>query len=134
MGIIGGGFGLILRDSGFLNWNRRGLLGICIALCGIFGLGCDFSVVAFGSPLWFWSFRWIKGEGHDDKCYGEWHGINVSQKLLTRYNYRNTVIDMANVLPQDKQIAVISALAEGSSIRSIERITSIHRDTIMRQG
>lgn len=41
---------------------------------------------------------------------------------------------MANVLPKDKQIAVIGALAEGSSIRSIERITGIHRDTIMRLG
>ena len=30
---------------------------------------------------------------------------------------------MANVLPKDKQIAVIAALAEGSSTRSIERIT-----------
>jgi hypothetical protein len=35
-------------------------------------------------------------------------------------------------LSKDKQIAVISALAEGSSIRSIERMTGIHRDTIMR--
>lgn len=41
---------------------------------------------------------------------------------------------MANVLPKDKQIAVIGALAEGSSIRSIERITGVHRDTIMRLG
>jgi IS1 family transposase len=41
---------------------------------------------------------------------------------------------MANVLNTDKQIAVISALAEGSSIRSIERMTGIHRDTIMRLG
>ena len=41
---------------------------------------------------------------------------------------------MANILDRDKQIAVISALAEGSSIRSIERITGIHRDTIMRLG
>jgi IS1 family transposase len=41
---------------------------------------------------------------------------------------------MANVLDTDKQIAVIGALAEGSSIRSIERITGIHRDTIMRLG
>src|SRR5579859_1121839 len=41
---------------------------------------------------------------------------------------------MANVLNTDKQIAVISALAEGSSIRSIERITGIHGDTIMRLG
>jgi hypothetical protein len=41
---------------------------------------------------------------------------------------------MANVLGKDKQIAVIGALAEGSSIRSIERITGVHRDTIMRLG
>ena len=41
---------------------------------------------------------------------------------------------MANVLNTDKQIAVIGALAEGSSIRSIERMTGVHRDTIMRLG
>jgi IS1 family transposase len=41
---------------------------------------------------------------------------------------------MANILGQEKQTAVISALAEGSSIRSIERITGVHRDTIMRLG
>lgn len=39
-----------------------------------------------------------------------------------------------NVLPMEKQILVVNALAEGSSIRSIERITGIHRDTIMRLG
>jgi IS1 family transposase len=41
---------------------------------------------------------------------------------------------MANMLSTDKKIAVIGALAEGSSIRSIERITGVHRDTIMRLG
>ncbi len=41
---------------------------------------------------------------------------------------------MANVLSTDKQIAVIGALAEGSSIRAIERMSGIHRDTIMRLG
>lgn len=41
---------------------------------------------------------------------------------------------MANVLNTDKKIAVIGALAEGSSIRSIERMTGVHRDTIMRLG
>src|SRR5580693_9932315 len=41
---------------------------------------------------------------------------------------------MANVLNTNKQIAVISSLCEGSSIRSIERITGVHRDTIMRLG
>jgi IS1 family transposase len=41
---------------------------------------------------------------------------------------------MANVLSADKQIAIIGSLCEGSSIRSIERITGVHRDTIMRLG
>lgn len=60
--------------------------------------------------------------------------INVSQKYLTELYFCNTFIHMANTLSTDKQIAVISALAEGSSIRSIERMTGIHRDTIMRLG
>ena len=41
---------------------------------------------------------------------------------------------MANVLATDKKIAIIASLAEGSSIRSIERMTGVHRDTIMRLG
>jgi IS1 family transposase len=41
---------------------------------------------------------------------------------------------MANMLPTDKKIQVIAALAEGSSIRSIERMTGIHRDAVMRLG
>jgi len=41
---------------------------------------------------------------------------------------------MANVLKTEKQVMVIGALAEGNSIRSIERMTGVHRDTIMRLG
>lgn len=41
---------------------------------------------------------------------------------------------MANILPSEKQATIISALAEGNSIRSIERMTGVHRDTIMRLG
>jgi IS1 family transposase len=41
---------------------------------------------------------------------------------------------MANNLNKDKQITVIAALTEGSSIRAIERMTGVHRDTIMRLG
>ena len=37
---------------------------------------------------------------------------------------------MANVLNTNKQIAIIAALSEGSSIRSIERMTGGRRDTI----
>ena len=39
-----------------------------------------------------------------------------------------------NVLSRDQQITVISALTEGCSIRATERLTGIHRDTIMRLG
>jgi transposase-like protein len=39
---------------------------------------------------------------------------------------------MANVLPRAKQLAVLAALVEGSSIRSTERMTGVHRDTIMK--
>ena len=60
--------------------------------------------------------------------------VIVSQKDLTPLPYCNTVRGMANILSTDKQIAVIGALAEGSSIRSIERMTGIHRDTVMRLG
>ena len=35
-----------------------------------------------------------------------------------------------NNLRKEKQIAAIAALAEGTGIRSIERMTGIHRDTV----
>jgi hypothetical protein len=41
---------------------------------------------------------------------------------------------MPNILKTEKKIAVIAALAEGMAIRQIERMTDIHRDTIMRLG
>ena len=37
-----------------------------------------------------------------------------------------------NILKAEKQEAIISGLVEGCSIRSIERMTGVHRDTIMR--
>lgn len=41
---------------------------------------------------------------------------------------------MANILATEKKIAAVSALCEGMSIRSVERISGVHRDTIMRLG
>ena len=38
-----------------------------------------------------------------------------------------------NVLPRDKQTIIIYALTEGCSIRAVERMTGVHRDTIMRR-
>ncbi len=37
-----------------------------------------------------------------------------------------------NKLDLDRRTAVISALVEGCSIRSVERMTGVHRDTITR--
>jgi len=39
-----------------------------------------------------------------------------------------------NVLSFDQQVRVIGALTEGCSIRSVERLTETHRDSIMRLG
>jgi hypothetical protein len=39
-----------------------------------------------------------------------------------------------NILPRDKQVEIVAALTEGMSIRSTERLTGVHRDTIMRLG
>lgn len=41
---------------------------------------------------------------------------------------------MANNLPIEKKAAIAAMLCEGASIRGIERITGVHRDTIMRLG
>jgi transposase-like protein len=41
---------------------------------------------------------------------------------------------MANNLETGKKTMAVSMLCEGNSIRSIERITGVHRDTIMRLG
>jgi hypothetical protein len=39
-----------------------------------------------------------------------------------------------NLLSLDNKTTAISMLCEGNSIRAVERITGIHRDTIMRLG
>lgn len=39
-----------------------------------------------------------------------------------------------NHVARDKKVQILHSLVEGSSIRSIERMTGIHRDTIMRLG
>jgi len=39
-----------------------------------------------------------------------------------------------NVLPRDKQVAAISALTEGVSVRATERLTGVNRGTILSLG
>lgn len=43
-------------------------------------------------------------------------------------------MSFVNNLSRDKQIQIIACLTEGQSIRATERLTGIHRDTIMRLG
>jgi IS1 family transposase len=60
---------------------------------------------------------------------------NVESNIL--YVYIKCKIiknDMANILKTEKKVAVISMLAEGSSIRAIERITGVNQNTIMSLG
>ncbi len=41
---------------------------------------------------------------------------------------------MANHLPMEIKARIVAALAEGAAIRGVERMTGVHRDTIMRLG
>jgi len=56
----------------------------------------------------------------------------LTEKVLSVTLQVNPLPLMANVLSFDKQVSVIGALAEGSSTRSIERLTGIHHDTVVR--
>jgi IS1 family transposase len=107
--------------------------GCCLAGCALtLGLcGCLSGII--GCLPWNWWACLHDGQEHSQGEYLH-SGTIVLQKYLDNLYYCSTVIRMANVLDKDKQIAIIGALAEGSSIRSIERITGVHRDTIMRLG
>jgi len=41
---------------------------------------------------------------------------------------------MPNTLKSELKTTAVAMLCEGNSIRSIERMTGIHRDTVMRLG
>jgi IS1 family transposase len=60
--------------------------------------------------------------------------IQVGPFYPLQGQFRRSWIAPMNVLPRDKQIEAIAALTEGCSIRAIERLTGVHRDTIMRLG
>jgi IS1 family transposase len=66
--------------------------------------------------------------------------IYVIQKPVDRslifvlQQVQNKGNDMSYNLSSDKKVMAVSMLAEGNSIRAIERITGVHRDTIMRLG
>ena len=131
---VGWGLTFVFGLSGFcLLFKRRLCVGwVLISL----GISCD---VLSCASLWIgclpWNWRTCLDDGQEHSQRNYFHGGEiVSQKDLTNSPYCNTLSVMANVLSAEKQSAIIAALAEGSSIRSIERITGVHRDTIMRLG
>jgi IS1 family transposase len=130
---------------GFLSGVLAFGLGLRVSY-GVFVVGDDhtyfYGLIRWQTLLLFSFFCIVYGLGAFMECVlsftnpcEESHGEQiVSQKDLTSLSFCNTVSGMANVLSSEKQTAIIAALAEGSSIRSIERITGVHRDTIMRLG
>jgi IS1 family transposase len=137
------GWGLTMRwDCSFrLDW--RGLSGWLLILLSVVCLISDMSVIGLGSPSDFWRFHWLLDKPNaNSRCKNQVsHGGNTvpHKYVLTNLNYRGTVIairrsGMAPFLEKTKQVQIVSALAEGSGIRQIERMTGVHRDTIMRLG
>jgi IS1 family transposase len=119
------GIGYVLLGVIFIRFSRQSLF---VRLCG-------FSCGLLGGAFILNGYVDCQPEHQNESSEVFKHSDkSVPQKYLTLNSYWGTVIHMANVLNTDKQIAVIGALAEGSSIRSIERIMGVHRDTIMRLG
>jgi IS1 family transposase len=135
-----GGFGFALWMLFYINDERR-ILRASLSISGLAcaGFGLLFLVLTGLYPhTWGLPPQWLPTKWNPCKQGNQSgtlsHGKNVSQKLLQEAQLLYYNKDMANVLGTDKQIAIIGSLAEGSSIRSIERVTGVHRDTIMRLG
>lgn len=82
---------------------------------------CDFG--SFGLPIFFGFINSL--------CMTE---IIVDGSYFASYGKSTIKNAMPYNLAPEKKVLAVSMLAEGNSIRSIERMTGIHRDTIMRLG
>ena len=59
---------------------------------------------------------------------------NHDTQLASQLGPGHAVAIAMNTLPLPKKVQVIASLCEGASIRSVERLTETHRDTVMRLG
>ncbi len=131
-GLALAGVGLGLAVYGSRNWGINNHMSWLDRAAVATGCSCFIvsgCILVFGH---LWPPNTVCSDQQDK--HSQTHTETVSQKVLTlrHFPYYNNY--MANVLNADKQIAIISSLCEGSSIRSIERITGVHRDTVMRLG
>ena len=132
---LGWGLSMALRID-----NERDFRRAALSLLGavVFGLGMSFWFFTFLHPhTWGLPPQWLPEKWNP--CPADYrdyfpHGQNVSQKLLDARAFLYYDKYMANVLPIEKQVTIIGSLCEGSSIRAIERMTGVHRDTVMRLG
>ena len=108
-----------------------GILSACCAVVGLFLTGVY--PYSWGLPPSWIPQQWQPCQSQQQQKLPH-SSVIVPQKHLDIFHLLGYSNYMANVLNTDKQIAIIGALAEGNSIRSIERMTGIHRDTIMRLG
>lgn len=113
----------------------------------VVGIAVSVSVAVFGCGVLIW-WGWLSDRcnGGNANCVEDrdgsdspFHGNTVTRKLLTERYYCNTLsavgrVTMSNVLSIDRQVALVGALAERSSIRAMERMTGVRRDTVMRLG
>ena len=96
-------------------WKWDGYCWIFSASAAVSGT-LGIASACIGCLPWNWCKCLDDGEEHSRNQQFP-HGVNVSQKLLTRPLFLYYTKSMANVLNTDKQIAIIGSLAEGSSIR-----------------
>jgi IS1 family transposase len=135
-----GGFGWSILVAFRVNHKRRILCASLISggvLCSLFALFWAFMVCCLHPYTWGLPPQWLPQKWNP--CPQEYrddfsHNKNVTQQHLTRVTFPYYSKCMANVLAPEKQIAIIGSLCEGSSIRAIERMTGVHRDTVMRLG
>lgn len=134
-----GGFFWSLWVSKYINEERRFLrmAYVGFSLCSLTMLYFVlwlFHPFTWGVPPGWLPKKWNPCEENNEHCDRLWHRNSVSQKLLTSDQFLYYDNYMANVLPFTQQAMIIGSLCEGSSIRAIERLTGVHRDTIMRLG
>jgi hypothetical protein len=119
------GMGYVLLGMIFIRFSEKStFVRLCGFLCGLLGGAFVLNGYVDCQPE----------HQHESRQVFQHSREIVTQKYLTTFSYCNTFNLMANVLGAEKQTAIIAALAEGSSIRSIERITGVHRDKIIRLG
>ena len=77
-----------------------------------------------------------RGAGNLSVC--DRYGKNQKIRLLycnsckSRFSERKGTPLYHSCLPQEKVVSVLAHLAEGNGIRQTERLTGVHRDTVMR--